>query len=206
MTQQHNSIPEGYLQNASGHLVPISKVKEFDLLRNNLVLDIVERAKAMQLQLQNFKTDAEGDAEAFIALSAEQYGVNMGGKRGNVTLTSFDGSAQIKIAVQDRISFDERLQVAKTLVDECIHSWTEGSNDNIRALVEHAFQTDKEGQINIARVYSLLRLEINDDHWKQAMTALRESMQVVSSKSYMRIYQRDQHGKYQQVSLDMAGL
>lgn len=206
MTNQNTPIPEGFMQNGAGHLVPISKINPWDLERNNVVNDIVKRAKQLQQLMTNFKCDAEGDAEAFIQLSAENYGVNLGGKKGNVTLTNFDGSSQIKIQVSDQIVFDERLQVAKALVDQCIHNWTENSNDNIRALVEHAFQTDKEGKINIARIYSLLRLEINDETWKQGMKALRESMQVSSSKSYMRIYERDEKGKYQQITLDMAGL
>lgn len=199
-------IPDGYMQNAAGHLVPISKIKEFDLERHKLVQDIVRKAKALQQQMQVFRNQADDDAQAFIDLSAEQYGVVLGGRKGNVTLTSFDGEQQIKIAVHDRIVFDERLQIAKVLVDECIHSWAEGSSDNIRALVEHAFQTDKQGKINIARIYSLLRLEINDDKWKDAMSALKDSMQVASSKTYMRIYERDQDGNFQQISLDMAAL
>lgn len=203
---ESKNIPEGYMQNAAGHLVPKSKIKAFDLERNNVVIDIVNKAKELRAVMSNFKTDAEGDAEAFVELSAEEYGVSLGGKKGNVTLTSYDGSMQIKIAVQDQIVFDERLQIAKILVDECIHSWTENSNDNIKALVEHAFQTDKEGKINVARIYSLLRLDIDDKNWEKAMKALRDSMQVASSKSYMRIYERDEKGKYQQISLDMAAL
>jgi len=47
---------------------------------------------------------------------------------------------------------------------------------------------------------------IDDDQWKEAMKALRDSMQIASSKSYMRIYERDAHDKYQAISLDIAGL
>ena len=200
------TIPDGYKMNASGHLIPVTKIKEFDLLRDELVKSIAKRAQALQIEMQNFKTDTDGDIEAFMNLSAEQYGVTLGGKKGNTTLTSFDGALQIKVQVQDRIVFDERLQIAKVLVDQCIHDWAVDSNDNIKALVEHAFQTDKQGKINTGRVLSLLQLKIEDDDWVNAMDAIRDSMQVASSKSYMRVYERISDDAYKQIVLDMAAL
>ena len=201
------TIPEGYRRNANGHLVPESKIKEWDLVRDDLVNSIAIKALEVQLQMQNFKIAIEGDIEAFMNLSAEQYGVTLGGKKGNTTLTSFDGALQVKVQVHDRIVFDERLQVAKALVDKCIHAWAVDSNDNIKALVEHAFQTDKAGKINISRVLGLLQLNIDDDNWMRAMDAIRDSMQVASSKSYIRIYQRiDDTDQYKQILLDMASL
>lgn len=200
-------IPEGYRRNASGHLVPESKIKEWDLVRDDLVASIAKKALEVQLVMQNFKTDIEGDIEAFMNLSAEQYGVTLGGKKGNTTLSSFDGALQVKVQVSDRIVFDERLQIAKALVDQCIHIWAVDSNDNIKALVEHAFQTDKTGNINISRVLGLLQLNIDDENWLKVMDAIRDSMQVASSKSYIRVYQRiDDTDQYRQILLDMASL
>ncbi|HDL4195665.1 TPA: DUF3164 family protein, partial [Mannheimia haemolytica] len=45
-----------------------------------------------------------------------------------------------------------------------------------------------------------------DARWNQAMTAISDSVQVIGSKGYIRFYKRDENGKYQPISLDMAGV
>jgi len=197
-------IPEGYLKNGSGHLVPAELVSDIDKTRNNLVLEIVSKANDLRGLMADFKTDAFGDIQAFAELSAEKYGVKLGGIKGNITLSSFDGRYQLKIQQADVKIFDERLHAAKELVDSCIHRWTEGSRAEIKALVEHAFQTDQEGKISLGRIYTLMQLDIDDEQWQDAMQALRDSMQVVSTKAYLRIYERNQEGKFEQLALDMA--
>jgi hypothetical protein len=205
-TLRETTIPEGYLKNGSGHLVPVELVSEIDKTRNNLVLEIVSKAADLRALMADFKADAFGDIQAFAELSAEKYKVKLGGIKGNLSLTSFDGRYQIKLEKADVKIFDERLQAAKELVDACIHRWTEGSRVEIKALVEHAFQTDKEGKISLGRIYTLMQLDIDDEQWQQAMQALRDSMQVVSTKSYLRIYERNQQGKYEQLPVDLAGV
>jgi len=204
-TPQH--VPDGYLINASGHLVPIELISEIDKTRNDLVMEIIEKVQDLRNILADFKQDTLADIGAFVELSAEKYDVKLGGLKGNITLCSFDGQYQLKLSQADIKMFDERLHAAKELVDECIHKWTEGSRVEIKALVEHAFQTDKQGNISLARIYSLLQLQIEDEQWLQAMKALRDSMQVVSTKSYLRIYHRKApNAKYEQLSLDLAAL
>lgn len=197
-------IPEGYWQDAAGNLTPESKVKDIDKLRHQTVTLMCETAKKQSALLKSFKTDAMADVSTFIETSLEQYGVKCGGKKGNVTLTSFDGRYQVVRQVQDTISFDERLQAAKSLIDECIVEWADGVNDNMRVLVNHAFQVDKEGKVNTARVLSLRALKITDEKWRQAMEAIADSMHAVSSKPYIRFYERNEDGKYLPISLDVA--
>lgn len=126
MTAQQ-AIPAGYRIDAQKRLVPESMIKPIDLARDSLVLDLVAKANAASAQLAKFKAAAFGDIEAFVELSAEQYGAHIGGKKGNVSLISFDGRYKIQRAVQESIAFDERLQAARTLIDECLRDWTEGA-------------------------------------------------------------------------------
>lgn len=200
-----NTTPAGYRRNAQGNLVPEENVREIDKLRDDLVREIVADAEAVHLALATFKTKAMADIAAFVDLSAERYNVKLGGRKGNLTLSSYDGAHKVQFAIADRIVFDEGIQAAKALVDECIHRWTEGSRSEIKALVEHAFQVDKEGNINLGRVLTLTRLQINDPTWQTAMQAIRDSMTVASSRSYVRIYRRrGQSELYDQVPLDLA--
>lgn len=204
---QQKPIPAGYMQDAKGALWPTETIREIDRTRDELVREIVAKAKAQSEQLAKFKAGVFGDIEAFIQLSGEKYGVAMGGKKGNVSLLSFDGRYKVQRAVSESLAFDERLQIAKELVNECIHLWSEGSRSEIRALINDAFQVDKEGRVNTSRILSLRRLEITNEKWQKAMQAIGESIQVAGSKTYFRVYERvGDTDQYQPISLDIAGV
>ena len=205
-TQTPVTVPEGYRLNDKGHLIPLDKIKEIDKLRDETVINLVGQALSLQIQMRAVKEQFFAEFHNFVELSAQEYDTQIGGKKGNVSLMSFDGKYKVQIAIQDNLVFDERLQVAKSLIDECLREWTKGSNDNIKAIIDNAFAVDKEGKINIRRVLSLRSLNIVDDKWQKAMTAISDATQVISSKEYMRFYERDEYGKYQQISLDFANL
>ena len=157
--------------------------------------------------LAKYKAAAFGDIEAFIEMSGEEYGVKLGGKKGNVTLFSFDGKYKIQRAIQESITFDERLQAAKELIDRCLHDWTENTGPEIHTLIGEAFRVDTKGEIRTARVLALRRLEITDARWQKAMQAISEACQVTGSKSYIRLYERvGDNNQYQPISLDLAGV
>ena len=202
-----NTIPAGYWRDGEGRLIPENMVKPIDKARDDLVRELVGKAKAASAILADFKTKAFGDIGAFVEMSGEQYGVKLGGVKGNVTLLSFDGRFKIVRQIQEHLVFDERLQAAKQLIDECIQTWTEGSSDEIKALINDAFQVNKEGKINTARVLGLKRLNISDEKWLRAMQAIADSVQVAGSKPYIRIYERiGDTDQYQPISLDVAGV
>ncbi|WP_284410476.1 DUF3164 family protein [Acidovorax sp. SUPP3334] len=200
-------IPDGYLRNAQGHLVPIEMVKPVDQERDRLVRELVAIAKRLNALLVENKAKIFGDVAAFAELSAEQYGVKRGGSKGNITLHTFDGAYKLQVATAEAITFDERLQAAKALIDECINEWAQGSRPEIMVLVQQAFQTDKEGNLNVGRILALRRLEIKDDRWKEAMTAIGESVQVIGTKQYIRFYERiGTTDRYAPIPLDMVAV
>lgn len=201
-----NQIPPGFRLKHDGSYVPETTIKPIDLARDQIVNEIVGKAKALSADISTFKAASFEDIQAFIEMSAEQYGAVVGGKKGNVTLMSFDGRYKIQRAIAENITFDERLQASKQLIDECIHTWSEGANDNIRALVNDAFQVDKEGNISIGRVLGLRRLNITDEKWQKAMQAISDAIQVVGSKTYVRVYERvGDSDKWSAIALDVAG-
>ena len=200
-------IPDGYKMNASGHLVPLAKIPEIDLLKDDLVKNTIAQAKVLKQTMQTFKHAVLEDITAFIELSAERFNVQIGGKKGNVSLLSFDGKLKVEIAVQQHIAFDENVHAAKAIIDECLHRWTANADDNIKALIEHAFRVDSQGNIRTVAVLNLFKLKITDPRWLQAMDALRASLTPVGSKSYVRFYERGGHEEaFAQINLDISSL
>lgn len=89
--------------------------------------------------------------------------------------------------MQDRIAFDERIQTAKSLIDDCTADWTEDARPEIKAIISEAFSTDKEGNINTGRVLALRRLEIEDERWNNAMSLIGEAVRNWQQKLYPRV-------------------
>ena len=134
-----------YWRDAKGNLTPAELVKEIDKARDALVHEWVERGRDLSKAISHFKEGIFGDVQAFIELSVEKYGAKVGGNKGNVTLFSYDGKYKIQRAINESLQFDERIQAAKVLIDECLNEWSEGSRPELKALIERAFNVDKEG-------------------------------------------------------------
>jgi len=96
------------------------------------------------------------------------------------------------------------LQAAKELIDDCVAEWSEGSNDNLKVLVNDAFDVKKEGSIDTGRVLALRRLDITDEKWVKAMNAISDAVRVTGSRTYIRFYETDQKGERSAISLDLA--
>ncbi|MGV8987622.1 MAG: DUF3164 family protein [Cypionkella sp.] len=206
-------IPDGrtivgdvaFMHDAKGGMIPVSLIKPQHQLEDELVRKIMGHAVALSEQVARFKEHTFDDLGAFEALLAQEYASALGGAKGNKTLTSHDGLYQIKVQVADNVVFGPELQIAKTLVDECLNEWAAGARDEIRAIVTRAFNTDKAGQINRSEIYMLLRLDIEDPRWQRAMDAIKDAMHVVGSKTYIRCYRRESFdGAWQPVSIDLA--
>ncbi len=198
---------DDFMEDAKGRLVPKSMVDEIDQERDSLVRELFTAAETLQKNMKEFKVRSMGDVSAFIDLSAEKYGVHLGGNKGNVSLISYDGTKKIQVAISEHISLDERLKAAKALIDECLTDWTEEGRDEIKVIVMDAFQVDKEGRLNVRQIIGLRRYEIDDEKWLRAMEAIGDSIQVVGSKSYIRFYERKfPEDKWRQVSMDLAAL
>lgn len=201
--EQVNGRP--YMADAKGALVPLDLIKPQHLLEDQVVRKIMGFAIALSDQVARFKAHVFEDLGDFDALLAQEYGLTRGGPKGNRTYSSHDGLYQVEIRVADLIDFGPELQVAKQLTDECLNEWAADSRPEIRAVVTRAFNTDKEGRINRAEIFMMLRLEIEDGRWKQAMRAVRDAIRVVGSRTYVRIRMRAHHGApLQTVTIDLA--
>lgn len=194
-----------YRQDARGAFVPEESIGQIDLLIDGEVRRIMDFARDLSAQIGRFRGHTFDDIGALLALVDEKYGAKIGGKKGNITLTSFDGLQKVQVQVQDQLDFGPELQSAKKLVDECLMDWAAEARTEIRALVTRAFQVDKEGRINRAEIFMLLRVAIEDERWTRAMDAVRDSIRIIGSKTYVRFFERDSaDAAWRPVTIDLA--
>lgn len=196
-----------YMTDAQGRLVPADKVKPEERLEDETVLRLFHRAQDLNAQLGAFKKLAFDDIDAFLELLSEKYGAQKGGRKGNVTLTSFDGLTRVQISVAEFIDFGPSLKTAKELIDTCINSWSDGANANLKIMVDHAFRVDRNNRINTKAILGLRRYDIRDEQWQSAMQAIGDAIRVTGSRAYIRFYQRAAaDGEWRAVSLDLASI
>ena len=206
-------IPDGkfelqghiYMEDGKGGLQPVETIKPQHLLEDEMVRKVMGFTIAASEQVARLKAHTFEDIGEFVALLDQEYGITKGGKRGNMTFMTVDQLYMIKVQVQDRIDFGPELAIAKTLVDECLNEWAGGAGPELRAIVTDAFNTDKAGQINRNQIFVLLRRDIQDERWQRAMSAIRDAMRVVGSKTYVRSYQRKApDAPWEAVTVDLA--
>ena len=201
-----NDINENnYMTDAKGRLIPKSMVKPQDQMRDQTVKINFDRFKKKQSVLKDCKVKSMQDISELEEIVAEKYQAKLGGKKGNLTLYSFDGKYKVMRSFADRIVFNEAAKSAEALFKECILEWGQGADPKLVSLVNYAFETDKQGNLSFSKIYSLLHYNINDEKWLRAKQAIIDSMNVAYSKSYIRVYERVGDTEvYKAIPLDIA--
>ncbi|TAZ95930.1 DUF3164 family protein [Rhizobium ruizarguesonis] len=194
-----------YVHDAKGNLVPLENVKAEHKLEDEIVRKITAFAEELSAQIARFRGHTMTDLGDLDALLAQEYGAKIGGAKGNRTYQTYDGLMKVQVQISDFVDFGPQLQVAKKLLDECLMEWSADSRPEIRAVITKAFNTEKEGQVNRSEIFMLLRLDIDDPRWQDAMRAIREAMRITGSKEYVRFYKRASTSDgWQAITIDLA--
>jgi hypothetical protein len=194
-----------YWRNAEGALVPVESIRPADMLEDETVRKIIGFAVPLSDQISRFWQHTSADISGFVDLVLQNYGATRGGKKGNITLSSFDDMLKVELRVAKLIEFKSDLQAAKILTDECLASWSEDSGAEIRTIVRSAFNVDKDGKVNQQALLGLLRHDFDDPRWKRAMDAIRDAIRVRTSKEYFRFFQRPAPAaEWKSITIDLA--
>ena len=200
-------IPEGYMRNRKGHLVENQLVDPYDLEMDAFVEKHIIHALEIQQLMREFKQTVYEDCLAFQELLAEKYDTKIGGSKGGVSFTSFDGQKQIRISIQDRITLGPELKVAESIIKECANEWAKGARPELKMMAHKVFDADKEGNISTSKILGFRSdyKHISEDiRWEKAMDAIGDAIKIVGSKSYLNFKERNAEGKYFNIPLDIS--
>ncbi len=200
MTQKND---QGHWIDASGHPVPVKYVKPHVKLRERLIENLFKTAEQLSEKLSEMKETVWDSTDKFFLDAEKLYGQNERTAEGNKTLTNFSNTKKLQFNVAKFIDFDERLVMAKTLIDECIRRWAKGSNDNIKLLIDRAFEVDKKGKIDKDRILQLRDLDIDDTEWRRAIELINDSIRVVGRRTYISFWKKDEAGEWHGVPLSI---
>lgn len=195
--------------NKKGEEVHPDLVPHEDKLKTELVRRMIGRVERGQKILMSFKQSVIRDIEDYMEMMREKYHLDpmAKSKHGNITLESYDGLMKVQIAIQQHISFDEKLNLAKEKLDEYLKEITAEASADIKTLITKVFDVDKKGNVNAKMVMGLKTYKITHPKWIEAMDIIDEAVEIVGSKSYIRFYKRESvDKKWENISLDFAAL
>jgi len=194
----------GYWIDSAGDAVPPKHVKPEDKKRDALVEKLMGKASALSNKLADFKEAAYEDIDAFLDALEKQYGVTARNEGGNKVITNFSNTMKVEVRNHKVLDFDEKLLLAKTLIDKCIEKWSENSRSEIVVLVRDAFKVDEKGKVDKKRILGLRKLSIKDADWKKAMEIISESLKITGKRQYIAFWVKNDSGEWDSVPLDIA--
>ena len=182
--------PPGYWKNAKGDLIREANVPDRERDMDAVVRKIHGFGADLSATMWRFREYTMRDIALFCERIIQEYGGTPRGKKGNVSLTSFDGTMRVQLAIADVIDIGPEIQAAQNLIEECIDEWSKNAAINLRALVRQAFQADSCGRLSVAQLLNLRRIEIDDAKWRQAQAAITDALRPGGRAEYVRIYTR----------------
>lgn len=181
---------ETYYRNPIGGWIPESQIKDTDKLRDQMVMGIAEKLLDLRQEMIKVKADVIEDIDAFMQTMGEVYNVKLGGNKGNLQFTSYDGNVQIKYYNVDYLTFNEGIHVAKALIDEYLADVTKDSSPAIKQIVNAAFNM-KQGRMDVKAILKLSEINEDDPRWLKAMQIIDQSKQWNTGKRSLRLYIRN---------------
>jgi hypothetical protein len=194
------------MKNHLGEDVPIKYIPKSELKKEALTQKALKEARKISDALVMFKGKMLESCDLLYAEIREDENISAKkSKKGNYTLFSFDKSIKIEVAVQDRIEFDDNINLAQEKLKEFLVVKTKGADADLSALVNQAFQTTK-GRLDTKRIFGLFSLQINHPLWSEAMELIKKSINRNVSKRYMTVWEKNEEGEYKQVQLNFASI
>lgn len=192
------------LKDQNGDMIPVKYIPEHDLKRHVMIEEILLAGQDLERQLSEYKSKVVRLTDEFIANMLANNDLDAKNFKGNLSLYNFDKSKLVEINTLEFISFNEKISMARELINDCLEDWVKGSKRELSLLVSKAFKTDKRGFLDTKRILDLLSYDIEDDKWQQAMDIIKESITVNKRKQYFSFKVRNDRGVLDRVRLSFS--
>lgn len=196
----------GRIEDQHGNLIKLETFKEYELQRDQLTRSLCRDCAVIADEIHALKAKMAKLIDNHIQQMGSLYNINLGGKKGNLSLTTIDKKLKVERSRQDRKTTNEHMLVAIELIQACVQKWKKGANQNLQAFVERYLRTDGKGSYNIADLQQLQKMKLKhpDEDWDNAMQALANAIEFDFTAEYFRAFYRDESGQYHQIPLDIA--
>ena len=191
----------------SGTGIPYKRTTILERTKEKHSATLVKDALAVNKRLESLKQTIKNLCEEVYRQASDENKVKLDSK-GNFTWFNFDRSIKIETSINERIEFDDlTIASAKQLLDEFIIDDIDSKSGFGREMVIDAFSTTR-GKLDAKKVLGLLkwRNKVKSDKYSSAMDLIEKSVRRPDSKTYHRVFVRDEDGKYNAIELNFSNI
>jgi len=194
-----------FLTNGQGKKIPIAAILPVDVEREMMIQQLFEIALSLQEVIAAKKQEMYKLINGFlgngVGREVDAQAIE------NITFTSYDGSKQVHLRRTERIDYNEHLNQAFKLLNECLVEWTGGGNHELQALVQQVISAGKKGKIDHAMLLRLQRVNSKHPKFLEAQKLIKLSIVTNMAKQYLSFRQRQgEESKWQTISLNFSQL
>jgi Protein of unknown function (DUF3164) len=203
---------EGMIMTAAGTEYPRANVQAQVLLAHDFTNRLVDTAKALQELMLGQKDEMWADIDLYqnslLSIYHTRRVNGRDGARGTMTITTMDQLRKVTVTLANYEAVTGAVLAAQSLVNQVLDDLTEGIDPGIRALLNNAFVRDERtGHISVERLKGLKKINLDHRLWADALKAIDDSVETISSKLQLRFYERDKtDGVWSQIALQFSAL
>jgi len=179
--------PSDTLKSGSGYDMRVKDIHPDILSEHSTVEYCMAVAEFLQAELKEGKKLILTAITAHLEKTAAKYGEKW---QGNATLHNFDKTKKVEFNNSKVMKFDSRLNIAKSKIDRCLLRWAEGSHEELKQIVQSAFDVDKQGNVCVTQIIRLKQFQFKDEEWNEAIDIINESLMVDYTRRYINFKKR----------------
>lgn len=197
--------------NASNEEVPVKYIPKSDVMKEQSAAKIHKLATSVEKSLNELYAIINEATEAIRKQVTAEFSIaekNLRGKKGNYTWFNFDRSLKVEVEVNPILKWDQALMTeAHAQLNDFLGSSLSDTQEMIRDLVTKAFSNSK-GMIDSSRVFQILKYKdkISNKKFQRACELISNAHQVDTTKTYMRVWEKDIDGSYRNINLNFSSI
>lgn len=192
----------------AGVSIPFNRITKAERLMERSSAKILREALVINGKLSTFKdTISKLSMEAYEAFMEEKNSNKE--TKGNFTWYNFNRSIKIEVSISEAIQFDDMtITAAKEKFQQFLEENISSKIDFVKQMITDAFETQRNAKLDAKRILGLIRYEskINNALFSEAVKLIQESIRRPKSKTYFRVWVKDETGAYKNIELNLSSL
>ncbi|MBS4041615.1 MAG: DUF3164 family protein [Flavobacteriales bacterium] len=185
----------------------IAARKEYENQRDELIEQLVARAKVLNDQMRDFKQYAIDKLEDF-RITANDYGDIRKNSKGGFSLRHNLTGEMVSLDRNSVPEYDERAASAESLLKEFLEDKVKKRDLADYRTLMALMERNKQGDLTPSRIALLLKVKDNydDPRWAKAMELFEESFRIREISYSVSFFRKDKMQKDQAIVLTFASI
>ena len=181
--------PETYTD-AAGRQVPASYVPKFAKTKDAAAKKILAAWRKEEARLKTLWKDTVAAVEKIHAEARKEERLEPAAvaDKGYFSFRSFDGRIVVRLDRARDVVFNEKLDLAKELIDEAVREIAGETAGDLRTIVESAFKPrGKNRTLDRQRLSDICRMNVRNKKWLKAVELIKAAAEESARMDYLRV-------------------